>query len=570
MALYTTAAGQSAHKKKSKQNSNPLRTARGGGVSSGELQRAQDIWFRKSATGVSLFLHYYHGQPLGTVVAAFKDVETGKRTSGIAVVNDDDRYFGGQQTNTSNSQPQVGMSRAARRKRKRKSKFTPSTDCSHSKRKEVPHTPQEKIIAQEESSPTTLHVVQPGGSHDRGTNLLGDSSSPLWSAWKELQREKVSTLDRDLTNDTDMEAFAATMSRRLPVSIRIRQTANKHAIRSFEDDMLAYFPQLTRQISGRNDILQAQSCSKVELSSEVRSRLVHYSESGVVARQELGSMLPVLALEHHIVRKGAKQKTILDMCASPGSKTLQALECLCVVQSTGRKSLLIANDIHNQRLEAMKDAIQRSRVSESCTSDQEVLYSCQDARKLAFHTTAGKTQLFDVILCDVPCSGDGTCRKDRRILPQWKPDIANSLHATQLAILRRGLALLKPGGRLCYSTCSLNPVENEAVVAAALHLETTSSNVKLVDIQIEGIQLRNGLTGGWRIAGFSDSSDTGLRWLDPDEREHSSPDGSWPATLWPPKHPIDDLARTKRLLPQDHDSGGFFLALFHKPVKNEK
>merc|ERR1719183_1030232 len=75
---------------------------------------------------------------------------------------------------------------------------------------------------------------------------------------------------------------------------------------------------------------------------------------------------------------------------------------------------------------------------------------------------------FDRVLCDVPCSGDGTMRKTPYIWKSWTVKDGLSLHIRQLGILNRGLDLLKVGGRLVYSTCSLNPMEDEAVVAAAL------------------------------------------------------------------------------------------------------
>lgn len=97
--------------------------------------------------------------------------------------------------------------------------------------------------------------------------------------------------------------------------------------------------------------------------------------------------------------------------------------------------------------------------------------------------------LFDRILCDVPCSGDGTLRKNPGIWKNWSPMDGNGLHGyyipdnvpelnlsgphfvyprLQLRILQRAMRMLKKGGRIVYSTCSMNPVENEAVVAAAL------------------------------------------------------------------------------------------------------
>merc|ERR1719410_2949012 len=75
---------------------------------------------------------------------------------------------------------------------------------------------------------------------------------------------------------------------------------------------------------------------------------------------------------------------------------------------------------------------------------------------------------FDRVLCDVPCSGDGTMRKTPYIWKSWTHRDGLALHIRQLNILNRGLDVLKVGGRLVYSTCSLNPLEDEAVVCAAL------------------------------------------------------------------------------------------------------
>ena len=67
-------------------------------------------------------------------------------------------------------------------------------------------------------------------------------------------------------------------------------------------------------------------------------------------------------------------------------------------------------------------------------------------------------------MADVPCTGDGTLRKNADIWPKWNVSNGNNLHGVQYRIVKRGLELLEVGGRLVYSTCSLNPVENEAVL----------------------------------------------------------------------------------------------------------
>jgi 16S rRNA (cytosine967-C5)-methyltransferase len=76
--------------------------------------------------------------------------------------------------------------------------------------------------------------------------------------------------------------------------------------------------------------------------------------------------------------------------------------------------------------------------------------------------------LFDRILVDAPCSGTGTLDRNPEIRWRLRPEDLPALHAKQVALLRGALDRLAPGGRLVYSTCSLEPEENEAVVASAL------------------------------------------------------------------------------------------------------
>ena len=73
--------------------------------------------------------------------------------------------------------------------------------------------------------------------------------------------------------------------------------------------------------------------------------------------------------------------------------------------------------------------------------------------------------LFDRVMCDVPCSSDAAIRKLPQKWKVWNPKDSHALHNLQFRIMERGLQLLKVGGKMSYSTCSLNPIENEAVVA---------------------------------------------------------------------------------------------------------
>ncbi|EEB95259.1 hypothetical protein MPER_05799, partial [Moniliophthora perniciosa FA553] len=148
--------------------------------------------------------------------------------------------------------------------------------------------------------------------------------------------------------------------------------------------------------------------------------------------------------------------------------------------------------------------------------------------------------LFDRILCDVPCSGDGTLRKNLGIWKKWQPNDGNGLHGLQLRILQRAMKLLKADGRIVYSTCSLNPVENEAVVAAALNANTD----KAVKATYE----------------------TYSAFLEADPQAASNT--KLTEGHWPPQNVEElNLERCMRIYPHLQDSGGFFVAVLERKQK---
>lgn len=127
---------------------------------------------------------------------------------------------------------------------------------------------------------------------------------------------------------------------------------------------------------------------------------------------------------------------------------------------------------------------------------------------------------FDRILCDVPCSGDATMRKNLNVWKDFRVGNALGLHSVQELILNRGLQLLKKGGRLVYSTCSLSPIENEAIVASALRKWGNQIKLVNVDNELPGLKRRKGVSD-WKVYG-----------KDMELREPGAEDV--PATAFPP------------------------------------
>ena len=142
---------------------------------------------------------------------------------------------------------------------------------------------------------------------------------------------------------------------------------------------------------------------------------------------------------------------ILDLCASPGGKTV------AMAADLGPSGLIVATDVRRHRLRVLTDTLGRCRTTR--------------ARVVQIPATGGlpfAEGSFNRILIDAPCSGLGTVRRDPDI--RWRVAEADlpALAATQLALLRRTASLVRPGGTLVYSTCSSEPDENQQVVAAFL------------------------------------------------------------------------------------------------------
>ena len=170
-------------------------------------------------------------------------------------------------------------------------------------------------------------------------------------------------------------------------------------------------------------------------------------------------------------------ETVLDLCAAPGGKTSYLAE---LMQDTGR---LIACDLYDSRLERLRENV--ARLGLRCV---EVVQ--HDAMMPDGPCAAGTV---DRILLDAPCSNTGVLR--RRVDVRWRLTEEDFIRmpVQQLAMIRRAAALLKPGGSLVYSTCSLEQEENEKVVSQAL---ATVPELRLEETR-RALPFRDGVDGAF-------------------------------------------------------------------------
>src|SRR3989338_4928918 len=178
---------------------------------------------------------------------------------------------------------------------------------------------------------------------------------------------------------------------------------------------------------------------------------------GYFYTQEAASMIPPLVLEPE------ESDVVLDMAASPGSKTTQ------IASYMKNKGILVANDINSARMKPLSLNVQRCGITNCIVT---MMYG-QRFRNFEF----------DKILLDAPCSGTGTIRKSLKTLKIWNPLMVQRLAHTQKNLIDTAFSSLKHGGTLVYSTCSNEPEENEAVIDSLIN--------KHDDAKLEGIKLKN-------------------------------------------------------------------------------
>ncbi len=172
-----------------------------------------------------------------------------------------------------------------------------------------------------------------------------------------------------------------------------------------------------------------------------RPGLHPYHEAGVYYLQEASAMSAVALLDP---QPGEK---ICDLCAAPGGKSTQ------IAGKLMGEGFLLCNEINPSRAKILSRNIERMGVSNALVTNE---HPQTLAKKYAGY--------FDRVLIDAPCSGEGMFRKEEAAITDWSPETVLMCARRQAEILESGAALVRPGGRLVYSTCTFAPEENEETV----------------------------------------------------------------------------------------------------------
>lgn len=170
---------------------------------------------------------------------------------------------------------------------------------------------------------------------------------------------------------------------------------------------------------------------------------------------------PMLAVEVLAPQPGER---VLDLCAAPGGKSIQ------IAAHMKNSGLLLVNEMLSKRMPSLVGNLERCGVANYIVTQTPGAMLSR-----YFHN------FFDRILLDAPCSGDGIVRKDQNMLDYWSPQDAENLAQQQIGLLRAAYHMLKPGGTMVYSTCSLSLEENEAVLLGLLRRHAADVEILPID-----------------------------------------------------------------------------------------
>lgn len=219
-----------------------------------------------------------------------------------------------------------------------------------------------------------------------------------------------------------------------------QQSIRVNTLKFAVDDATAYFQQQSIEAERFGWSPDGFILGAADLQSLRDSELIN---NGSLYIQNAASWLPVLALDPQ------PGETILDMCAAPGGKTSH------IAARAQNEAFITANDNSKTRLHKLQANMSRLGVENS-------EFTLHDATRLSQKMNGLE---FDKILLDAPCSGEGMMNLDnKKDFESWSVAHIKRLQQLQKKLVVQAWLLLKPGGTLVYSTCTMAPEENEAVV----------------------------------------------------------------------------------------------------------
>jgi len=275
----------------------------------------------------------------------------------------------------------------------------------------------------------------------------------------------------------------------------LRQSIRVNTIKGNYDDIVSH-------LSEKYELQQVPWCKEgffLETEVEGIGNTIEY-QLGLIFPQEASSMIPPVVLDP---KPGM---LVLDMAAAPGAKTTQ------IAQYMKNEGCIIANDVKVNRLNVLISNLQRCGVLIARVT-------MRDGRTFKKYESR-----FDAVLLDAPCSNTGMTRKNYKYLKMWRLRDVYALSKLQKGLIMASYSALKPGGILVYSTCSLDPAENEEVVDYLL----ANTNAELEEISLP-------------------------------VRRHK------PFTSFDGKE-FGEVRKCLRIHPQDNDTEGFFVAKIVKGV----
>lgn len=239
------------------------------------------------------------------------------------------------------------------------------------------------------------------------------------------------------------DAFLAALDR--PRAVGLRLNPLKRCPCEANERTAAQLSLLKSHLPGLDPVPVPWEPAGYYFDPSARPGLHPYHEAGLYYLQEPSAMAPAVLLDP---RPGDR---VLDLCAAPGGKSTQ------LAARMAGKGLLVCNEIHPKRARILSSNLERLGVANALVLNEH-------PARLALRFEG----YFDRILVDAPCSGEGMFRKHDAAFTDWSPETVAMCARRQAEILDCAAAMLRPGGRLVYSTCTFSPEENEGSVGAFL------------------------------------------------------------------------------------------------------